>query len=252
MATYQLRSMTVGEILDGAFGIYRAHFGTLVSIAVICQGVPTIMATYVEIGGGVIAHPMLWLAAFILQGLGGLVAAGATLWVISEAYLGREPEMGTALNFALGKIVPLFVAGLAKYLLIFLAALLFVLPGVIVACGYAVVAQAVVLEDLPASTDALRRSWFLTKGYKGKALGLGIVLFVILGLPFMAAGAMVVFVPALETALTVGSQLLQLVIYPIMACGLTLFYYDLRVRKEAFDLEHLSAQIRLETEPYGV
>ncbi len=249
MATYQLRRMSIGEILDGALAVYRVFFGPLVAIAIVCEGVPAILNTYITLGGGAIEYPVLWLASFVLSGLGGLVAAAATVWVISEAYLGREPTVGDALSYALGKMVPLFIAGLAKYLLISFGLLLFFIPGIVVACGYAVVAQVVVLEDLPMATDALGRSWSLTKGHKRRALVLGFVVFALIWLPFIIAGGLAFFVPLLENVFTVGGQLLQLVIYPVVACAFTLFYYDLRVRKEAFDLEHLSRQIGLTAEP---
>ncbi len=249
MATYQLRRMSIGEILDGAFVIYRGYFGTLVAIAIVCEGVPAILNTYITLGGGAIEYPVLWLATFVLSGLGGLVAAAATVWVISEAYLGRDATVGDALSYALTKMLPLFVAGLAKYLLVTIGLLLFLFPGFVIACGYAVVAQIVVLEDPPMATDALRRSWFLTKGHKRRALVLGFVVFAIIWLPFMIAGALALYFPFLEYVFTVGGQLLQLLVYPLVACAFTLFYYDLRVRKEAFDLEHLSQQLGLTAEP---
>ena len=71
-------------------------------------------------------------------------------------------------------------------------------------------------------------------------------------LPLAIGGAIAAFLPALFVTVTVGGQLLQLLLYPVMACAFTLFYYDLRVRKEAFDLEHLSRQIGLEEETIGV
>jgi hypothetical protein len=235
--------MSLGEILDGALAIYRNFFGTLVSIAIVCEGVPAIMAVYVELGGGVAAHPVLWLSAIFASALGGLVAAAATVWVISEAYLGRDPLFSDALGYAWGKMARLFIAGLAKYILIFLASILLFIPGIIVACGYAVVTQVVVLEDLPSATDALGRSWTLTKGHKLKAFGLGLVVFLLIGLPLMVAGALGAFIPGLFATVTVGGQLLQLMLYPVVGCAFTLFYYDLRVRKEAFDLEFLSRQL---------
>jgi uncharacterized membrane protein len=248
MATYELRSLSLGEILDGALAIYREYFGTLVSIVIVCQGLPAILSVYIDLGGGTIGHPLLWVAAFVLSGLGGLVAAAATIHVISEAYLGRETLLGDALSYAWGKIVRLFLAGIAKYILISLAALFLFVPGIIVMCGYAVVTQVVVLEDLPAATDALGRSWQLTKGYKGKAFRLGVVVFLLIGLPFLVAGVLASFYPALFEITVVFGQVLQLLLYPIVACAFTLFYYDLRVRKEAFDLEHLSQQIDLGVE----
>ncbi|MFQ6045894.1 MAG: hypothetical protein ACE5PT_05985 [Gemmatimonadales bacterium] len=271
MATYELRAMSVGEILDGALAIYRVHFGTLVAVVVVCQGVPAIMNVYVVLGGGVAQHPVTALAAVLLSGLGGLIAAGATIWIISEVYLGEDPTMGDALGFAFGKVWRIFVAGLAKYLLIglafgvpflvasamlafalqspvlVLAAALLVPVGmvmaVVLAAGYAVVTQAVVLEDLPAATDALGRSWALTKGAKGRAILLGIVVLVLVFLPFMIAGAVAATVPWTETTADVGAQLLSLMVYPINPCVFTLFYYDLRVRKEGFDLAHLSERL---------
>jgi hypothetical protein len=43
--------------------------------------------------------------------------------------------------------------------------------------------------------------------------------------------------------ITTLSGLASLVVTPILYCVLTLLYYDLRVRKEAFDLEMLAAQL---------
>ena len=67
-----------------------------------------------------------------------------------------------------------FLAGMV------LGLLLFALP-VIVMAGYAVVVQAAVLETLRSSTDALGRSWALTRGHRGKVVLLWIVIGVLFG-----------------------------------------------------------------------
>jgi len=41
----------------------------------------------------------------------------------------------------------------------------------------------------------------------------------------------------------IGFALVFLFLYPFTSCVFTLFYYDLRVRKEAFDLELLSRHL---------
>lgn len=256
MATYQLRPLSVGEILDTAFGVYRRIFGILIAIAIICEGAPSIIEIYVEQSGGAIVAPGLWLVSFVLAAIGGLIAAGATLRAISETYLGGEPELGPSVGFALKKAWRLFIAGLASYLVIFIAALAMAIPGIIVACGYAVVAQVAVLEDdLRRSTDALGRSWHLTKGFKWRAFGLYVIAFVILYVPIIAGGALAIALPEIfgregtRLLLSVAAKLLWLVLYPIFSCVFTLFYYDLRVRKEGFDLEHLARQLGIGTRP---
>jgi hypothetical protein len=46
-----------------------------------------------------------------------------------------------------------------------------------------------------------------------------------------------------EVLSTVVVAVVSLLIYPLLSCVFTLFYYDLRVRKEGFDLEMLSQQL---------
>jgi len=243
MATYQLRPMSLGDILDTAAGVYRRYLGTLTSVAIVCLGLPTAASIYLQARGGVLLHPWLVLALTLLQGLGSVVCAGAVVWVVSEGYLGRDPTAQEAIAQAFDRFGQIFVSGFAKYLVTALACLLLIVPGIIVACGYAVTVQTVMLESLDSGTDALGRSWALTKGFKGKAFLIGLVVFLLISIPEMAAGVLAALMPASREMFAVTASLLQIILLPVMACALTLFYYDLRVRKEAFDLEQLSAQL---------
>lgn len=240
MATYELRPLEVGEILDRGITLYRGHFATLLGVAAVCQGPAAVANLYVALGGGLFVHPFAGGVAVSLSFFGWLFAVGATLRVISQAYLGSAVALGDALAFAARRLWPLFVAGLASGLLTGLAMLLLVVPGIIVACGYAVVSQVVVLETPERPTDALGRSWALTKGFKGKALAIGFVAWVLVLLPGAAVAYFARSTPEVGQVL---NQLLSMLLKPIMACMFTLFYYDLRVRKEAFDLELLEKQI---------
>jgi hypothetical protein len=49
--------------------------------------------------------------------------------------------------------------------------------------------------------------------------------------------------PAIGQAIEVVSAALPILIYPLFSCILTLMYYDLRVRREAFDLQILGQQL---------
>ncbi len=254
MATYQLRAMSFGEILDGAFTIFGRQFPVLMGILLVSEGLPFALMMYSVLAiGGVAFEPMylgLFSLSLLLFMIGGLWAAGAIVHVVSEGYLGRSPTVGEALGFALGKMWGLLVSGLVKYLLIIFASIFLIVPGIIVACGYAVVAQVVVLEG-GSAIDALGRSWSLTKGFKGKALGLGFVIYVLASLPGAAMGVLAIFVPSLAMPLDLVGRVVGFMLYPLIACAFTLFYYDLRVRKEAFDLVHLSEQLGFGSEPAG-
>ena len=245
MATYQLRPMSVGEILDGALTVMRQHFGLFFGLAVVCLGVPTVIDLSTTFSGE--PNPGLSLLSRLLSAIGYLLLTGASVHVVSETYLQRTPQFGAALRFARGKMGGLFIAGFAATLVTFLATLALIIPGFIVFCGYSVYAQVVVLESLPSATDALGRSWALTKGFKGKAFGLFLIMFVIFLVVVFGIGILTGVAEAVLPVLTIPAMILLAVlilfIYPFSSCVLTLFYYDLRVRKEALDLELLGQQI---------
>jgi uncharacterized membrane protein len=253
MAIHELRPMSTGEILDAVFGIYRTAFVVMVSIVIICQGIPTILYTYVLVAGGPFVQVELFLASLFLRGIGATLSGAAIIVVVSDTLLGKAPDTGTSLRMALRAFVALFVAGLARLLLVGLGFLLFVVPSVIIVCGYLMVEQVIMLEQPKRAINALPRSWALTKGYKGKLFGLVVILLLFVQLiPSMAAGALVALLPAFEAHFQIGVSLLQLVLFPLLPVAFTLAYYDLRVRKEAFDLEFLSAQIGIDSDPVPV
>jgi hypothetical protein len=247
VATLQLRPLSTGEILDGALTLLRRHFGLLFGIAVACEGVPTVVDLYFELATGGRVDPTAGLIVRILNAVGTLLVTGATVRAISEAYLGGSPRLGDALRYAVEKFGRVFGATFLSGLVTLLATLALVVPGIVVFCGYSVAGQVAALEPLNSSTDALRRSWALTKGFKGKALVLWLVSFalflvVVIGAGALGAGAGAI-AGGVDTAVTILVSLVGLLIYPLITSVFTLFYYDLRVRKEGFDLEVLSGQL---------
>jgi hypothetical protein len=137
----------------------------------------------------------------------------------------------------------------------FVALLVFGLVGV---CGFVVTTPALVLENLPTAVAALRRSWTLTNGYRLKILGLLFLLGVIMMLPWMAVTGLAAIGGALVAAgggggtrmvvlvAVLGIVLGALVLFllqPLLHGVLTISYYDLRVRKEGFDLEVLASSL---------
>lgn len=276
MTSYELRALSVGEILDGALAVYRRHFAVLAGVAAVCTGIPAILSSYMSMGGAETMSIEMIFLWFVLYGVGSLIATGATIHAISQAYLGMEPRMAESLKFALGLIGKIFVAGLVKYLVLALPmVVLAVAMGVIaalvpdpvivglvtlllflgtaiatavIAAGYGVVTQAVVLERDISAIDGLRRSWDLTGGFKLKVFGVGVVMLILLMLPLIAAAVLSVLVPALEAVISGLSAIVQLVIYPAFAAAFTLLYYDLRVRKEAFDIQYLGDQLGMWSE----
>jgi hypothetical protein len=251
-----LRPLSVGEILDTSFSLYRRHFGALATVSLVCTGLPLVLRLFIEAAGGLLEHLTLTLLYGLSLGALSLIATGATVFIVSESYLGRPLTAREALMRATPYMGRILIAWLLIAIVVLLGSLLIFFPGIILAVGLAVAIPAVVLESGQSASGALSRSWELTRGSRWRIFGLGITLFVLLYIPVVAISGLVAFLlprgsaaafgpssTATIVALAIGG-VIQLFIYPLFYCVLTVTYYDLRVRKEGFDLELLASSLQ--------
>ena len=139
----------------------------------------------------------------------------------------------------------LIVAGLGMLVLLplMLGACVY---GVLMSLRYSLAMPACVVERLPAG-QAIKRSIELSKGSRGRIFVLGLLvtaiqmlLGILLGFPFIAFAFRHVGQP-LPLGWLAAQQIVNFFtttfIGPIYSAGLTLFYYDQRIRKEGFDIE---------------
>ena len=282
--------MQLGEILDGSFNIFRRHFALFMRLSVLLVWLPAAILMYFQVRfsgnplaaialleehtGTVILAGLAWL---VIATAAGLMLKAGTIRIISDSYLGQEPDLGSALRLGVEKIVPTLLVSISKTLLIFIICLFgvgglvgLVMAGrmagpavsgllgfaggvglvwlvIFVACGYGLTTPIVVLEDLSSSFDAFGRSWELTRGAKRKIFLTAVVAWLISQfLPQMVVSSISGVLgasSALQPLFIVLAALLSIVLAPILPCALTLLYYDLRVRREAFDLQILSDQL---------
>lgn len=276
-----LRPLSAGEILDVAFGLYRRLFVPLVLIQVICSSLPFVIGLYAAALGPGTETIAVTLVSYVLSFLLGALASGATALVISENYLGHEIGAMDGLRRALPRFPSLVGVSLSVAVLVGITMFPFMIalgvsayglasaqPGlgvvgavlavVAIAClllpiltfsGLAVSTPALVIEQLHAPTRAMGRSWSLTRGNRLRIVGLLFVFFVILAVPFIGGTLILQMIlgaldsTAARVLSTVIASVLSFVLGPILYCILTLAYYDMRVRKEAFDLEILATQL---------
>jgi hypothetical protein len=272
MANVDLRPLSLGEILDRTFSLYRANFILFVGISaipqllVLCANLAqSAMATIPNPGRVVIAHraqapPSSGLIGLAVVGaligivvflIAYLFAQGGTVYAVSEIYLGRATTIGGALRRMRGQVGSLFGVTLLNGLVIGIATLALIIPGIYMACRLITCIPAALLENL-GPRDSLERSFRLTQGSAGRSFVIYLLYFFLLYsatllcvLPFTLAIAMSVRDPAMLRVWMIGSQLWSFVatvlVTPFFTIATAVFYYDLRVRKEAFDLQLMMA-----------
>jgi hypothetical protein len=197
---------------------------------------------------GVLAT-LIWLFTFLASFLilTPLVTGAATK-AISERYLGNEITVGAALKFSWGYVWTLLLIHFVVGIIVTVGTFLFVIPGVFFWLSYILVVPVTVLENIRDGNRVRQRSWDLVTDHRWKVFAVVVVLIVPQFVLSISGPLYLQYVFGMESALgeVMGgllSGLMSLLLYPLQAIAITLLYYDLRIRKEGFDLEILSREI---------
>ena len=246
-----LRPLTLGEILDVAFGLYRSLFLPLLVVTLVTSALPVVLSVYIESAGGALLNLPMSFLNLLLNAVLGAIASAAATFVVSDSYMGRAISARDAFARATPFIGRLIVLGVLMSLVIGIGLVCVIIPGVILFTGLALSTPALVIEGLPSANAAMGRSWARTRGFRGKLFWVLVTVLVLILLPTIALGGFAaasgdatLLEPTVSPATLgwlVAASLIQLLIYPLFYCVLTVAYYDLRVRKEAFDLEVLAS-----------
>jgi hypothetical protein len=185
---------------------------------------------------------------FVVTGIG----QAATIFAVSDLYLGRPTSIRAAFGQVRGHIFQVLGVIFLTGLIVGVGCIFLLIPGIILACRTGVAVPSAMLEDSWGGT-AIGRSMELTKGFAMQiflifllawALGFGVSL--VFGMPFtiMAAIPRPHILPLSMVMLQdVANFVAQVLVAPVGAIAFCLMYYNLRVRKEGFDLEHLMASL---------
>ena len=229
-----LRARSVGEILDLSFQLYRSRWPQMATAT------------------GIVVLPLLVLEAIspisalpILERLGNLfflAASAATVVIASEAYMGREIAAADALRKVSGRFLSVWGAALIQGIMIGIGMLLLIIPGIIAAAWTFAMQQAVMIEGRTAG-DAFSRSRDLSRGNFKHILLTSVMIFAIVIFVMLGFGMVLAMVVESVRMSTLLINVALVALNPLAAVVGTVLYYDLRIRKEAFDVAVATEQL---------
>ena len=187
------------------------------------------------------------LLALVANVVAYLFSQGGTVFAVAELYLGRDTTIGQSFSRVRGELGSLLGVVILNGILTFVAFLLLIIPGIYVTCRLCVCVPAALLENL-GPRESLERSFALTKDNAGRAFLILLLYVVILyaaiflfNVPFIfliqSAAHDAGMVRMWTALMQVGAFVSTVLVTPILTIASAIFYFDLRVRKEAFDLQ---------------
>lgn len=265
----RMHPMTVPDILDGAFTLFKANAKAVLLVAAVFIVPVQLLTAYlqrdvlggfslldvfqdpataqalVDHGGGTGAGQG-FLVGMVSRALVLPALAGAVSFLVARSYLGEDVVPSVAMRVGLRRWWSLVVAWVLVHIVELVAAPFLLLPGLLAMALFIPVAPVIAIEGVGAF-KAMRRSARLM----GRRLfpGLGVAL--ASGLLAGAVGTALGVIPQLAAygvglrrgwvILAAGSTITSLVTTPLIVIVATLVYFDARIRQEGLDLEVMAA-----------
>lgn len=258
---YELRELSFGETIGRAVNLYLDNFLPLFLITVVGQ-IPMVFVMnwftieIVKAGGS--QNALMSLMPVYFAGIIGVLffaiaLTGFSIKVIANRYLDKPADLGGSLSAILPLLPILLITSLLVGIACGIGFILLIIPGIIVAMGLSMITPIIVVEKM-GPIDAMKRSWELTKKKKLHLFGLFFVGGLISSVPLRLVDGIlqeVIIIPSAFSIEAVSNAvftysavtcLLTSLFAPVVTCILVLAYFNLRVQKEGFDVEHLAQQ----------
>jgi hypothetical protein len=232
-----LRPLEFGEILDGAFALYRRNFAAFLVMSAV--PLTPVLACQILLAAGGVDHAGAWQLLGLVGGFLAVLATGALIRATADAYGGVPVDSRRALATARARYWTQLRAVVVAGLVTMAGFFLFIVPGIIASINYFAVGQAAVLEDT-TSSEARHRSSHLSQGAGGRILGMMAVLTVISWLPALSQALFADWMGSgyADSGLGgIAAQLLQILALPLTTAAYTLLYFDRRIRVDAMDVQ---------------
>lgn len=255
--------MGVGEVLDAAITLYRTRWKALLAIAAALLVPLTFVQLFLTRGFGSpfstapvtqqaaedAVVPLVVVAVLQVLVVQPLLTA-AVARVAADAYLGHHVEVGPTLRFALRRIHSILWISILYGLAILLGFVLLIVPGIIAYVRFAFGPAVLVVEGRKGA-KALGRSWRLSLGNFWRLFGVLIlaslmtaIVSSVLTLPTQAVWAAIGENGWPVAA--IGESVAAVLTLPFATLITVVLYFDLRIRKEAFDLQVMARELAAE------
>jgi hypothetical protein len=236
--------------VDAAVQLFRHNFKAILTVSgigmapyiVIRPLLANITGPDAEVIGS--AGVFTTFAVMFLTSLWFSLAGAAIIAAAAQAYRGETVDVGAAFGEVFARPFSILYGAILKGLAVFLGAILLLVGALYFYATYFALPTTIVVEKLSGS-QGVERARQLASGYRWHALKPLALMWILYMVVYGAAGLIAVMLLGADNPVMVDifSMIITTVIYPIISITEMLVYFDIRIRKEGYDVEVMAAQL---------
>jgi hypothetical protein len=253
-----LRPLSISELLDRTFHLYRSNFLLFLGIVALPQLAVFALqlgSAAMAFGGQPVSSSITFLVAVLASYVALEISQAVTVIAVSNLHLDRPVSIRSAFSEAWSSLYRVFGITFLVGIAVVVGMILLLVPGIYVALMLSLAIPVAVLEGR-GQFASIARSRELTKASRGRifviCLLIGILALVVsMVIQFPLFGIALAFgrtnpgtlLGTLRALQAAGTFLSTSLVGSLGTIALTLVYYDLRVRKEGFDLQLMMSRL---------
>jgi hypothetical protein len=259
MANY-VRELSIADILRGTVAIYVTHFRTILLTFSLPVFPAAALQEVAKVEGLKSVAAVAGFLVLVLQ----FIAQGALTITVSDVCLGHKPSTKRSYQRLSGALLGKLLLTALEVAFLYVALIMIAVAGVTaMGTGAWVVGLAlpiavllvwiflstmfiapVVILERQWGLAAIKRSWRLARGYLLRNLGAFVLLLIVVFVAGGIIGGIVgMIVPVQSRTFAVVVAAIQYLSAPLGLIAILLLYYDLRVRKEGYNMTTLAEDL---------
>jgi hypothetical protein len=228
----------VGSIVGKTFTIWKRYLPVFAVIGIVTQTIAYTLGIAIYESG--LRDYALQFAVRALDLTLSEFVSSIYVYSVLQHIHGSPVDFAKSVRVALGRLVPVTIAALVTGILTGIGIVLFIIPGIVIACMF-FVTQVVVVAENAGPFAAMQRSLQLTRGNRLNVFGVSLVLGLLVGIP--AAIVSVGLAAVVNDAVILGFIYCPVIgfLSSLVPVSVTVAYHELRTRVEGTTTQEIVA-----------
>jgi hypothetical protein len=240
---YELKAYGLSETIGKSFSLYLSNFIPFLIFSIFTH-IPSILITLLNLFSFNSSSLINYISNIFIASIAMMFSSiliGPISLIVSDKINEKKNGFKDILYNTYYILFPLIGLSFLSGIIFFLGMIVLIIPGYILFLCLCL-APSILSIEKKGIIDSMKRSWEITKGYKGK-LFKGYLIISLINIMIVLPITIFLYKdPGKKLLLNSLTYAISIIIQPLISCYFIVMYYNIIIKKEGYNIEHLIDQ----------